>query len=91
MTIRLGWIEEVLQWVQTETNTMAIKLRDTHLPENYRGDVAVGLVNEKKHFFKELENLQKNLEAVSELASDLVCITDLCGTDDSDEDIKGDM
>ena len=86
MTTRLGWVEEVLQWVETETNTMAIKLKDTHLPEKYRGDVAVKLVNEKKHFFRELELLQTKLEEVSALASDLVCITDLAGTDEPERE-----
>lgn len=86
MTTRLGWVEEVLQWVETETNTMAIKLKDTHKAENYRGDVAVRLVNEKKDFFNGLELLQLKLEEVTELASQLVCITDLAGTDEPERE-----
>ena len=78
MTLKLGWVEEALQWIESETNTMAIKLKDTHKPENYRGDVAVSLVSQDKAFFHKLENLQSRLEEVHELASDLVCITDLC-------------
>lgn len=82
MTIRLGWVEEALQWVETETNTMAIKLKDTFKSENYRGDVAVSLVTQDKDFFRKLENLQSHLEEASELASDLVATTDLCAVDE---------
>ena len=86
MTLRLGWVEEVLQWVSTETNTMAIKLKDMHKPENYRGDVVKSLIIQKKHFFEDLENLQVKLEGVAELASELVAITDLCSPDEPEEE-----
>lgn len=82
MTIKLGWVEEVLTWVSTETNTMAIKLKDTHLPEIYRGDVVKSLVIQKKDFFEAIETLEKKLIEVSELASELTAITDLCSVEE---------
>ena len=82
MTIALYWVEEVLTWVSTETNTMAIKLKDTLLPENYRGDVVKSLVIQKKDFFEAIETLEKKLIEVSELASELTAITDLCSVEE---------
>lgn len=86
MTMSLDWVEEALQWVETETNTMAIKLKNTHKARNYRGDVAVSLVTQDKDFFQKLEQLQVSLEEVHELASQLVCITDLAQTDEPESE-----
>jgi len=61
---------------------MAIKLKDTLLPENYRGDVVKSLVIQKKDFFEAIETLEEKLVDVSNLASQLTAITDLCSTDE---------